>query len=127
MTRGVFNLVAAFVFLGAGLACAQPSSANMDVHVLPVQGNVYMLVGAGGNITLQVGKDGVLLVDTEYPQMAPKIMKAIRGLSAEPIRWIVNTHVHPDHTAGNQELSKLGMTPASLGAPRIIAHENVLN
>jgi cyclase len=66
-------------------------------------------------------------VDTQYPQMAAKIMKAIRALSGEPIRWIINTHMHPDHTAGNEELSKLGMTPASLGPPRIIAHENVLN
>jgi len=116
----------------AAAACflhAQPriDFDKAEIKVLPVQGSVYMLVGAGGNVTLQVGKDGVLLVDTQYAEMAPKIMKAIRALSQEPIRWIIDTHVHPDHIGGNEALSKLGMTPASIGPPRIVAHENVLN
>jgi cyclase len=97
---------------------------NIQVKILPVQGSVYMLVGAGGNTTLQIGKDGVLLVDTEYAPMAPKIMAAIRTLSEMPIRYIINTHVHGDHTGGNGALAKLGGGGAM---PRIIANDHVLN
>ena len=111
-------------------AAAVPVSAqqqnfdNIQVHILRVQGNVYMLVGAGGNITVQVGKDGVLLVDTEYAPMAPKIMAAIRTLSEMPIKWIIDTHVHGDHTGGNAALAKLGGGGAM---PRIVANDHVLN
>ncbi|HEX4134350.1 MAG TPA: MBL fold metallo-hydrolase [Bryobacteraceae bacterium] len=97
---------------------------NVEEKILPVQGNVYMLVGAGGNSTLQVGKDGVLVVDTQYAQMAPKIMAAIRTLSPMPIKYIINTHVHGDHTDGNGALVKLGGGGAM---PRIIANDHVLN
>ena len=93
----------------------------------PVQGNVYVLVGDGGNITVQVGKDGVALVDTGYAPLAPKAMAAIRKFSDGPVRWIVNTHVHGDHTGGNAEHGKLGMTGESIGRPRIVAQSNVLN
>ena len=123
----------------AVFAYAQPNQNfdNVEVHVLPVQGNVYMLVGAGGNVTLQVGKDGVLLVDTEFAPMADKIVAAIRKLSNGPIRYIINTHAHPDHVGGNEKLAKLGstiaggnvagnLTDAGTGAT-VIAHENVLN
>jgi cyclase len=97
---------------------------NIQVKILPVQGSVYMLIGAGGNTTLQVGKDGVLLVDTEYAPMAQKILAAVRTLSEMPIRYIVNTHVHGDHTGGNGALAKLGGGGAM---PRIIANDHVLN
>ena len=113
--------------LAAGLACAQPPNpGNAEVHVLPVQGSVYMLVGAGGNITLQVGNDGVLVVDTGLATMAPKVLAAIRKLSDKPIVWIVNTHVHADHTGGNEALAKAGSGGPG-GRPRIVAQENVLN
>src|SRR5690348_7529118 len=70
-----------------------PDFDKVEIHTLPVQGNVYMLVGAGGNITLQAGKDGVLLVDTEFAPLATKIAAAIRKISNGPIRYIINTHV----------------------------------
>jgi len=125
-------------FLAAGAALAQ-SNQNFDsvqIHLLPVQGNVYMLVGAGGNVTVQAGKDGVLLVDTEYAQLSDKILAAIQGITKAPIRYIVNTHMHPDHTGGNEKLAKAGSTiaggnvtgdvrDAGVGAA-IVAHENVL-
>jgi len=115
----------------------QQNFDNVEVHVLPVQGNVYMIVGAGGNITMQVGKDGVLLVDTEYAQLSDKILKAIRTVSDGPLRYIINTHYHADHTSGNENLRKAGSTIAGgnvsgdLGAAAgegaaIIAHNNVL-
>ena len=111
---------------------------NVEVHVLPVQGNVYMLVGAGGNIAVQVGKEGVLVVDTSFAQMADKVLAAIRTLSDKPIQYIINTHVHPDHIGGNEKLAKAGKSivggnfVANVGqeaasTANIIAHENVMN
>jgi len=117
------------ISLGVSLPAAAQPQQNFDavqIQVLPVQGNVYMLAGAGGNITVQVGKDGVLMVDTEFAPLAPKIMAEIRKLSAGPIRYIINTHVHPDHVGGNDAFAK--MIPQTPAAPlKIIAHENVLN
>jgi glyoxylase-like metal-dependent hydrolase (beta-lactamase superfamily II) len=123
----------------AGLACAQqrPDFDKVQVHVLPVQGNVYMLVGAGSNVAVQVGKDGVLIVDTEFAPMADKILAAIRTISNGPLRYIINTHYHGDHTGGNEKLRAAGSTiaganvagdlkDAAVGA-QIIAHINVLN
>jgi len=108
------------------LARGQPRNFdNTQEHLLPVQGNTYMLAGAGGNTTLQVGKDGVLVVDTQFAEMAPKILSEIRKLSDKPIVWMVNTHIDQDHSGGNAALAKLGRGPGP--RPRIIAHENVLN
>jgi cyclase len=88
------------------------SPANVEVHVLHVQGNVYMLVGAGGNITMQVGDDGVLLVDTGLAGTSDKVLAAIRSVTDKPIRYIIDTHVHADHTGGNEALAKAGSTIA---------------
>ena len=128
LLRAASPLLGTLVF---AIACfAQPPQVNPDTAKLtmaPVQGNVYVLMGDGGNITVQVGKDGVMLVDTGFAPLAPKAMAEIRKLSDGPIRWIVNTHVHADHTDGNAEMAKLGMTRESIGAPRIVAQSNVLN
>jgi glyoxylase-like metal-dependent hydrolase (beta-lactamase superfamily II) len=121
----------------ASLAQAQaPNLNNVEVHILPVQGNVYMLVGAGGNITVQVGSDGVLVVDTQYAPLSSKILEAIRTLSKGPIRYIVNTTYDADHTGGNEPIRRAGSTiaggnvagdiqDAAEGA-QIIAHDNVI-
>jgi cyclase len=107
---------------------------DTDVHVLPVQGNVYMLVGGGGgNITLQAGDEGVLLVDTSVEQLSGNVLKAIRSVSTKPIRYIINTHVHADHVGGNAPIAKQGASieGGNMGQPyrgaAILAHENVLN
>jgi glyoxylase-like metal-dependent hydrolase (beta-lactamase superfamily II) len=111
------------VFASPSLTCAQAQEnqgrgqqntdlANAEVHVLPVQGNVYMLVGAGGNITMQVSDDGILLVDTGLAAMSDKVYAAIRSVSDKPIRYIINTHVHADHTGGNESIGKRGSTIA---------------
>jgi len=91
---------------------AAPSGANVEVHLLHVQGNVWMLVGAGGNMTVQVGDDGVLVVDAGLAGTTDKVWAAIRSLSDKPLRYIINTHMHADHTGGNEALSKLGSTIA---------------
>jgi cyclase len=124
-----------FVLLGAA-AFGQPPDG--EVHVLPVQGNVYMLVGAGGNIAVQVGSQGVLLVDSGLANMSDKVLAAVRKLSDKPIRYLLNTHVHPDHIGGNEAVARTGAdstglpvqgTPGSSAsqAVQILAHENVLN
>jgi glyoxylase-like metal-dependent hydrolase (beta-lactamase superfamily II) len=141
MTNRVFawlvGVAGAIIFAAAAYA-QQQNFDNVEIHVLPVQGNVYMLVGAGGNITVQVGKDGVLLVDAEYAQLSAKILAAIRKITDVPLRYIVNTHYHADHTSGNENLRNAGRTimggnvAGDLGASSategaaIIAHYNVL-
>jgi cyclase len=122
----------------AAAAPQQPNFDNVQIRIVPVQGRVYLLNGAGGNTTVQIGDDGVLVVDTQFAPMADKIVAAIRTLSDKPIRYVVNTHSHPDHVGGNQAIASQG---ASLGGAnvvgllgnqaiqgaKIIAHENVLN
>jgi cyclase len=99
---------------GAGAPPAGPAAAAppAEVHILPVQGNIFMLVGAGGNITVQTGSDGVLLVDTGLAPMSDKVLAAVRSLSDKPIRYIIDTHVHPDHVGGNEAIAKAGATIA---------------
>jgi len=109
----------------APAAAARSATTSGNVHVLPVQKNVYMIVTPAGNVTAQIGNDGVLLVDTGTAAFAPDIFAAVRTLSDKPIHTIVNTHLHADHTGGNAVMVKLGG-----GGPqpvRVMAHENTFN
>lgn len=130
-------LIAAVLLAGVSApAFAQPSLAvaTGDLHILPVQGNIYMLVGAGSNITLSIGPDGVMLVNSGLPQYADKVVAEIRKLTDKPIRYIINTSADADDTGGNEAIGKLGGTiaggnvgaGAGIGAA-IVSHENVLN
>jgi glyoxylase-like metal-dependent hydrolase (beta-lactamase superfamily II) len=115
-----------------------PDPHDGEIHILPVQGNVYMLVGDGGNIAVQTGNEGVLVVDSGSGRLSDKVIAAIRTLSDKPIQFIVNTSFHPDHTGGNVKLHAVGNDPdanggnlrafadAGMGAT-IIAHQNVEN
>jgi glyoxylase-like metal-dependent hydrolase (beta-lactamase superfamily II) len=86
-----------------------------------------MLVGPGGNTTVQMGKEGLVVVDTQTAAAAPQVMAAIRKLSEAPIIWVINTSLDADHISGNEALLRLGgSNEASLRA-RVITHENVLN
>ena len=110
----------------AMLALARPAAAQTgDIETFHVQGNVYMLIGAGANIAVQTGSDGVLVVDTGLPETRDAVLAAIRRISDGPIRWIINTSYDPDHTGGNETISQAGMTVNGNPAA-IIAHEKVL-
>ena len=80
------------------------SPASGELELLPVQGNISMLAGAGGNITVQVGKDGILLVDTGLATMSDKVLETIQALSKAPVTYIINTDERSDHVGGNETL-----------------------
>jgi glyoxylase-like metal-dependent hydrolase (beta-lactamase superfamily II) len=100
----------------AGVAVAQQDFSKVQIKVTKVAGTVYMLEGAGGNIGVSVGEDGVVLVDDQFAPLAPKIREALKGITDKPIKFVLNTHFHGDHTGGNAQFSS--------EAP-IIAQENV--
>src|SRR5689334_3318158 len=99
---------ALLLFWLPSLTPAQPASG--DLVTLKVQGNVYLISGAGGNIAVQTGEQGVLVVDSGLAAMSDRVVAAIRKLSDKPIQYIINTHVHPDHTGGNEAVRKAGLT-----------------
>jgi len=116
-----------------------PDPHDGEIHVLPVQGNIYMLIGDGGNIAVQVGPQGTLIVDTGTGRLADKVLAAIRKLSDHPIQFIVNTSFHLDHTGGNVKFRAAGYDPSYEGSfyanhfadagagATIIGHQNVQN
>jgi len=107
----------AFLMLNfSSIAVAQDFDA-VEINVHPVAGQVYYIEGRGGNIGLFVGDDGVFLVDDQFAPLTDKIVAAIRLLSGKPIRFLVNTHLHPDHTGGNENFGKMGTL--------VFGHDNV--
>jgi len=108
----------------SGVCRAESGPRQSRIEAFHVQGNVYMLAGAGANVAVQVGEDGVLVVDTGGGATRDDVLSAIRELSDGPIRWMVNTHAHADHTGGNETVSQAGETVNGNPAA-IISHENV--
>ena len=104
------------LFLCAISAYAQTDWSRVQMKATQVAGNVYMLEGAGGNIGVSVGDDGILIVDDQYAPIADKIRAALKGIADKKLRFILNTHWHGDHTGGNVVFGP--------EAP-IIAHDNV--
>lgn len=108
---------AAGVFLFGTAAFAQQDFSKVEIKVTKVSGNIYMLEGAGGNIAASVGEDGIVIVDDQFAPLAEKIQAALKGITDKPVRFIINTHYHGDHTGGNEPFSNAGST--------VIAQDNV--
>lgn len=93
--------------------------SKVQIKVTKVAGNIYMLEGAGGNIAASVGDDGIVIVDDQYAPLAEKIQAALKnlGITDKPVRFVINTHYHGDHTGGNEPFANTGST--------VIAQDNV--
>jgi glyoxylase-like metal-dependent hydrolase (beta-lactamase superfamily II) len=113
-------LLSLVVVAGAILAAQSPAA----LETLHVQQNVYAIFGAGGNVTVQIGSDGVLLVDAGTQASADAVIAEVRKLSKGPLRFLINTHLHADHTGGNVAMSRTSADP--LEPLNIVANEHVL-
>jgi len=138
----ILTLAALAATAGAGNVLAQRSSGSTDdLEVIQVRPSIYMIAGAGGNIAVQIGTIGVIVVDTGSEQMSGKVLAAIKKLTDLPIRYIINTSADADHVGGNAVLSKAGKTILAGavgqsgvtedvinngGIASVLAHDNVL-
>ena len=105
-------LISLFItFLTCGNAVAQQERDwdAVALTIYPVSGGVYYLEGVGGNIGLSVGEDGIVMIDDQFAPLTERILATIADLDDGEIRFLINTHVHPDHTGGNENLGKMGI------------------
>jgi cyclase len=111
--------IAAALFIPLATRAQEQDFSKVQIKVTKVSGNIYMLEGAGGNIAASVGEDGIVLVDDEFAPLAEKIAAALKNLNItdKPVRFVINTHYHGDHTGGNANFAKGGST--------LIAQDNV--
>ncbi len=105
------------VLLAAPLAAQERDWSKIEIKTTHVAGSVYMLAGAGGNIGVSAGDDGVFLIDDQFAPLSDKVKAAVAAISAKPIRFLINTHWHGDHTGGNESFGKAGVV--------IVAQDNV--
>src|SRR3954471_16840469 len=135
MTQRIRQIVVAATALGcsalasAQQAPAQPATGQVPIVQMPrppedvkvetvnVAPGIYVLFGRGGNIGLTVGADGAAIIDDQFADMVTKIRSAVALLSEKPVRFVINTHLHGDHTGGNDAFGAAGAV--------IIAHDNV--
>src|SRR5688572_27004743 len=116
MNHGIRSVLIGALAAIAGVASAQQQDySKVEIKVTKVSGSVYMLEGAGGNIAASVGDEGIVIVDDQFAPLADKIRAALKGITAKPLRFIINTHYHFDHTGGNLPLHDA----------TIVAHDNV--
>jgi glyoxylase-like metal-dependent hydrolase (beta-lactamase superfamily II) len=126
--------------IGDGISLAQPTQqGNVDLDIVQVRPGFFMIAGAGGNVAVQLGPAGAVVVDSGSARRADAVMAAIRRMTSQPIRYVINTSDHADHVGGNERLSQSGQTIlgfqgssgvsqdvyTSGGAAGILAHENV--
>ena len=110
-------MIIALAFTAMVPATNAQDLANIVIKAERVSGNVYMLTGAGGNIGLSIGEDGSFLIDDQFAPLTERILASVAELTPQPVRFVVNTHWHGDHTGGNEHLDEAGAI--------IVAHDNV--
>ena len=122
------SLSSAALILIAGAAYAQaPDFSKVEIKTNKIADNFYTLEGQGGTIGVLVGPDGVFMVDTQFAPLSDKIAAAVRTLTPQPIKFVVNTHLHGDHTGGDENFGKMGATIISREELRFrLAHPNPL-
>ncbi|HEY6720867.1 MAG TPA: MBL fold metallo-hydrolase [Burkholderiales bacterium] len=110
-------LIALLALLAFGAQAQQRNFDAVQIKTTKVADGVYMLEGEGGNIGVSAGEDGVFLIDDQYAPLTPKILAAVKEISDKPVRLLINTHWHGDHTGGNENMGKAGVV--------IVAQDNV--
>ena len=103
-------LVLCLAVVSARIGHAQQDFSKVEIKTTQLGGNIYQLEGQGGHIGVLAGPDGVLMVDSQFAPLSEKILAAIKAISPSPIRFLINTHVHGDHTGGNANFGALGVT-----------------
>jgi cyclase len=98
------------MLVGVSAHAQAPDMSKVEIKTTKITNNFYTLEGQGGTIGILTGPDGILMVDDEFAPLSPKIVAAIKQVSNAPIRFLVNTHVHGDHTGGNENFGKMGVT-----------------
>jgi glyoxylase-like metal-dependent hydrolase (beta-lactamase superfamily II) len=111
------SLSVVFLLGSSVLASAQQDFSKVEVTYEKLAEGVYMLQGAGGNIGLSVGADAAFLIDDQYAPLTPKIKAAVAALTSKPVKFVLNTHWHGDHSGGNKDFGEAGTL--------IVAHDNV--
>jgi glyoxylase-like metal-dependent hydrolase (beta-lactamase superfamily II) len=115
MKNKIASLLALLVLPFAALA--QQDYSKVEIQATKLSDTTWMMTGAGGNLGLSVGEDAVFLIDDQFAELSPKIVAAIAKITAKPVRFVLNTHWHFDHTGGNENFGKAGAI--------IVAHDNV--
>ncbi len=110
--QSIFLTLAALTLIGDALAQAPApvDYSKVQIETVKLAPNFYVLNGQGGAIGVLTGPDGVLMVDSQFAPLTEKIVAAVKQVSNTPIKFLINTHVHPDHTGGNENLGKMGVT-----------------
>ena len=121
----LLGIAAGIVAAGLAQAQAPQDFSKIEIKSTKVTNSFYTLEGSGGTIGVLAGPDGILMVDDEYAQLSDKIVAAIKKISPNPIRFLINTHVHGDHTGGNENFGKMGAVLVSRDELRFrLAHPN---
>jgi glyoxylase-like metal-dependent hydrolase (beta-lactamase superfamily II) len=114
----MLRLTTLIIIVAALLVSFQISTAQeSDLETIKITDNIYMLMGAGGNIAVSVGEDGVFMIDDQIASANEQILAAVAKITDKPVKFLINTHWHADHTGGNELMGKAGSI--------IVAHDNV--